>query len=310
LFQYDGGGHLLEESDGQGNPKADYVYVGGRPVAEITPSSGKIYFFNDDRLGTPQVATDSTQSTVWMANYLPFGGLGSLPYSLTQDIRLPGQEFDIETGLYHNGFRDYVSGLGRYAESDPIGLAGGLGAYTYAGGNPESDIDPLGLAMSFISSIDGNLGGSMPIVRNFSAEETSAIIAEASQKIADANLITRGPLLITLHGQGGEYDYFGNKLLGGETHTFNVNGIIMDDSQFGNYLAGYDSYLAYGVLGIPGVKLAGYGFSAIDVLKGIHPSFDFEQPCIEAGIRDAIYLELAKWGIETALTKLSAMTVK
>jgi RHS repeat-associated protein len=59
---------------------------------------------------------------------------------------LPGQENDVETALYHNGFRDYVSGLGRYLESDPIGLAGGLNPYHYANANPESHLDPFGLS--------------------------------------------------------------------------------------------------------------------------------------------------------------------
>ena len=55
---------------------------------------------------------------------------------LVQNLRLPGQQFDAETGIYHNGFRDYVPNLGRYLESDPIGLAGGLNTYAYVGANP------------------------------------------------------------------------------------------------------------------------------------------------------------------------------
>ena len=62
-----------------------------------------------------------------------------------QNLRLPGQEFDVDTGLYHNGFRDYAPAWGRYLQSDPIGLAGGLNTYGYAGANPVNSIDPLGL---------------------------------------------------------------------------------------------------------------------------------------------------------------------
>ena len=51
----------------------------------------------------------------------------------------------METGLYHNGFRDYLPALGRYLESDPIGLAGGFNTYAYAGGNPLRYSSPLGL---------------------------------------------------------------------------------------------------------------------------------------------------------------------
>jgi RHS repeat-associated protein len=144
LFQYDSGSHLLEEANAQGGAQADYIYLDGRPVAEL--SAGKLYFLHDDRLGTPQVATDTTQATVWVGDYQPFGALtaSSQTALLGQDLRLPGQENDLETGLYHNGFRDYVPAFGRYISSDPIGLAGALNTYGYARANPATFIDPTG----------------------------------------------------------------------------------------------------------------------------------------------------------------------
>jgi RHS repeat-associated protein len=144
MYQYDGAGHLLEEADGLGNPQVDYVYLHGRPVATI--QMGKIYFLHDDRLGTPQTATDSTQTIAWMTTYQPFGQIGPLPMLIAQDLRFPGQENDPETGLYHNGFRDYVPLLGRYLQSDPIGLAGGVNTYAYVGDNPVGFTDPTGLS--------------------------------------------------------------------------------------------------------------------------------------------------------------------
>jgi RHS repeat-associated protein len=60
-------------------------------------------------------------------------------------VILPGQYFDDETGLHYNYFRDYDPVTGRYAESDPIGLDGGLNPYLYANGNPLACIDPYGL---------------------------------------------------------------------------------------------------------------------------------------------------------------------
>ena len=145
LYQYDQSSHLLEETDGQGNPLADYIYLGDLPVATISPGDGQVYFLHSDRLGTPQAATDSNQNVVWSASYGPFGEMSTVPAGIVQDLRLPGQEFDVETGLYHNGFRDYAPGWGRYLQSDPIGLAGGLNTYGYVGGNPIKSIDPLGL---------------------------------------------------------------------------------------------------------------------------------------------------------------------
>ena len=119
LYQYDRGGQLLEETDGDGNPLVDYIYLGAMPVATISPSSGQIYFLHNDRLGTPQAATDSNQQIVWTASYGPFGEMTTTPGLIVQNLRQPGQEFDIDTGLYHNGFRDYVPAWGRYLESDP-----------------------------------------------------------------------------------------------------------------------------------------------------------------------------------------------
>lgn len=144
LYQHDFDGHLLEEADAHGVAQADYIYLNGAPVATISPSAKTVYFLHDDRLGTPQLATDSAQQTAWSATYLPFGGTSSLQGLITQNLRFPGQHFDSESGWNHNGFRDYAQGWGRYLETDPIGLGGGLNTYVYAGSNPVNAVDRQG----------------------------------------------------------------------------------------------------------------------------------------------------------------------
>jgi len=94
----------FEETNASGVAQADYIYLNGWPVAVLNGST--LYFLHDDMLGTPQLATDSNQTVQWQASYDPFGQ-ASVSGTVTQNLRLPGQYFDVESGWNHNGFRDY-----------------------------------------------------------------------------------------------------------------------------------------------------------------------------------------------------------
>jgi RHS repeat-associated protein len=142
LYTYDRSGNLLEEADGHGL-LIDYVFLNSRPVAEIT--GGKLYYIHADRLGTPQLVTDGGQNIAWSTTYQPFGTTPIPTGSISQNLRFPGQYFDGETGWNHNGFRDYIPSVGRFVESDLVGLVGGLNTYSYVAANPLSRVDPLGL---------------------------------------------------------------------------------------------------------------------------------------------------------------------
>ncbi|WP_350311843.1 RHS repeat-associated core domain-containing protein [Acinetobacter thutiue] len=69
-------------------------------------------------------------------------------------LRHAGQYYDSETGIFYNYFRDYDPVTGRYVESDPIGLDGGLNTYGYVGGNALSTVDPNGL-MQLLPALAG-----------------------------------------------------------------------------------------------------------------------------------------------------------
>ena len=142
FYIYDKNLTLLEETDGLGLLN-DYVYLNGSPVGEIT--GGKLYYLHADRLGTPQLVTDGSQRVAWSTTYQPFGTTSIPTGTITQNLRFPGQYVDSETGWSQNHFRDYSPLLGRYLESDPLGVVAGVNPYVYSGANPFLNTDFLGL---------------------------------------------------------------------------------------------------------------------------------------------------------------------
>ena len=114
-------------------------------VVLFSPVQAETYYFHNDQLGTPQVVTDVNQEVVWKGEYDPFGKVTETVAMVEQNIRFPGQYFDVETGLHYNYFRDYDPTLGRYIQSDPIGQLGGINTYGYTKQNPLIGIDPFGL---------------------------------------------------------------------------------------------------------------------------------------------------------------------
>lgn len=107
----------------------------------------QLYFIHNDHLGTPQVVTDENQTVVWEGRQKPFGEVEVTTNTIDNDARFPGQYLDEESGLHYNYFRDYDPTIGRYIQSDPIGLEGGINTYAYTLNNPIRYTDPTGEAV-------------------------------------------------------------------------------------------------------------------------------------------------------------------
>ncbi len=155
LFAYDEQGHLLGEYDGGGNLVEETVWLGDLPVATVQSQNGQLsaFYVHADHLGAPRaISNPADNSLLWTwDNGDPFGansanenptGTGPFHYAL----RFPGQYYDAETGTHYNYFRDYDPAVGRYEQSDPIGLGGGPNTYSYVGGMPLTSADTFGLA--------------------------------------------------------------------------------------------------------------------------------------------------------------------
>jgi len=122
------------------------VWLGELPVA-VLRASGTLYVASD-QLGSPWALIGGgagASQVSWLWDHDPFGnGAPSAAAGVAYNPRFPGQYYDAAAGLHYNGARDYNPRLGRYIESDPIGLQGGLNTYAYADGNPLSKVDPNG----------------------------------------------------------------------------------------------------------------------------------------------------------------------
>lgn len=91
-------------------------------VIALTDGSGDAAINRYDEYGVPQS-----------------GNTGRFGYAGALNLGLAGQ------APWHMRNRQYHPGLGRFLQTDPIGIAGGVNLYAYVGGDPVNLVDPFGL---------------------------------------------------------------------------------------------------------------------------------------------------------------------
>lgn len=112
---------------------------------ESAPESGRRYYLFTDHQGTPELVRDQDGEPVWWARREPYGVIVEGGDDFHQPFRFPGHFWDPETRLHYNRFRYYSPELGRYLESDPWGVAGGINTHAYTE-NPLRQVDVRGLS--------------------------------------------------------------------------------------------------------------------------------------------------------------------
>ncbi|MGK2860260.1 MAG: RHS repeat-associated core domain-containing protein, partial [Thermoanaerobaculia bacterium] len=140
------------KSPGRNGTGIEAIWFAGAPIAqEVWGTHGQTKWTFTDHLGTPLLQTNSSKAVVWRAEYEPYGNVWVMRNGTKDDqpLRFAGQVrlFDGATGTEerYNVFRWYRSGWGRYTQSDPIGLKGGIDLFQYAESAPTRLGDRLGL---------------------------------------------------------------------------------------------------------------------------------------------------------------------
>lgn len=153
---------------------------------------------------------------------------------------LPGQYFDAETGLHQNWHRDYDPSVGRYMQSDPIGLKGGSNTYAYANSNPCKYIDRSGLwsgADAFLAGyFFSGMGGHVDISAwcdDYLADvtiqsETAVLKREVDRKAKDLVEI-KGKTVFSITKGGWQYVTSIYSFGAGNTHKQTANCVAEGD---------------------------------------------------------------------------------
>ena len=159
-------GAVLAETNSSGALLNEYIYFSGGRAAR-RDSSGNVYYYVGDHLGTARLITNASGTVCYDADYAPFGQEIAFTNTCSQNYKFTGMERDAETANDHTWYRGYEWNIGRWMSPDP--LAGdvtdpqSLNRYTYVLNNPTRLIDPLGLDFTISVTVWAPLPVAIPV---------------------------------------------------------------------------------------------------------------------------------------------------
>ncbi len=134
---YDQAGQWLGNYSSAGQALQQAIWLDNYPVALINaPAAGvpEVAYIQPDHLGTPRVVIDPMRNlSIWewsskgevFGNQAPNSEPDGDGVAFELALRFPGQQATDASGLFYNYQREYDPAVGRYSQSDPIGLRGG-----------------------------------------------------------------------------------------------------------------------------------------------------------------------------------------
>ncbi|QNH12664.1 DUF6531 domain-containing protein [Xanthomonas sp. SI] len=149
---YDEAGHWMGDYDTNGKALQQVIWLGNLPVGVLAGTA--LNYVQPDHLGAPRTVIDPTRDVAIWTWDIKGEAFGNTPPNQDPDndgtafvfnMRSPGQRYDSATGLNQNYFRDYDTISGRYGQSDPIGLSGGINTWAYVESKPLYSYDQFGL---------------------------------------------------------------------------------------------------------------------------------------------------------------------
>ncbi|MBT2766953.1 RHS repeat protein [Stenotrophomonas sp. ISL-67] len=154
---YDEAGQWLGNYSASSSPLQQAIWLDNYPVALLNATVAgvpELAYVQPDHLGTPRVVIDPVRDVaIWewssksevFGNQAPNGDPDGDGAVFELALRFPGQQATDASGMFYNYQRDYHPVVGRYSQSDPVGMLGGINTYGYVDGRPTTHVDPVGL---------------------------------------------------------------------------------------------------------------------------------------------------------------------